>query len=293
MKTKQSMKNIPNHFKKLAPPADIRKLERLLLYLSAVIRCAHLAPVLLVLVAFVSDLHAADSPMNAKPAIVLVHGAFADGSGWSHVIPLLEEDGYLVTAVQNPLTSLADDVATTKRVIDAQKGDVVLVGHSYGGAVITAAATDSPKVKALVYIAAFAPDSGDSLGALLKSKAPSDIGPALVPDSAGFLYIDRAKFHDVFAKDVPASEARIMAAAQKPIFGAIFETLVPAPAWKTIPSWYLVATEDRAINPDLERFMAQRMGATTSEVKASHVPFITRPKETVKVIEAAASAAVK
>jgi pimeloyl-ACP methyl ester carboxylesterase len=293
MKTKQSMKNIPNHFKKLAPPADIRKLERLLLYLSAVIRCAHLAPVLLVLVAFVSDLHAADSPMNAKPAIVLVHGAFADGSGWSHVIPLLEEDGYLVTAVQNPLTSLADDVATTKRVIDAQKGDVVLVGHSYGGAVITAAATDSPKVKALVYIAAFAPDSGDSLGALLKSKAPSDIGPALVPDSAGFLYIDRAKFHDVFAKDVPASEARIMAAAQKPIFGAIFETLVPAPAWKTIPSWYLVATEDRAINPDLERFMAQRMGATTSEVKASHVPFITRPKETVKVIEAAARTAVK
>jgi pimeloyl-ACP methyl ester carboxylesterase len=287
------MKNIPNHFKKLAPPADIRKLERLLLYLSAVIRCAHLAPVLLVLVAFVSDLHAADSPMNAKPAIVLVHGAFADGSGWSHVIPLLEEDGYLVTAVQNPLTSLADDVATTKRVIDAQKGDVVLVGHSYGGAVITAAATDSPKVKALVYIAAFAPDSGDSLGALLKSKAPSDIGPALVPDSAGFLYIDRAKFHDVFAKDVPASEARIMAAAQKPIFGAIFETLVPAPAWKTIPSWYLVATEDRAINPDLERFMAQRMGATTSEVKASHVPFITRPKETVKVIEAAARTAVK
>jgi pimeloyl-ACP methyl ester carboxylesterase len=224
---------------------------------------------------------------------VLVHGAFADGSGWSHVIPLLERDGYSVTAVQNPMTSLADDAATTKRVIEAQKGPVVLVGHSYGGAVITVAAAGSTNVKALVYIAAFAPETGDSLGSLLKSMSPSDIGPALAPDAGGFLYIDRAKFHDVFAKDVSPVEARIMAATQKPIFGPIFETPVPAAAWKAIPSWYLVATEDRAINPDLQRFMAKRIGATTSEAKASHVPFISHPKKVTKIIEAAANATAR
>jgi pimeloyl-ACP methyl ester carboxylesterase len=198
-----------------------------------------------------------------------------------------------VTAVQNPLTSLADDVATTRRVIEAQKGPVVLVGHSYGGAVITAAASGSTNVKALVYIAAFAPDTGDSLGSLLKSKAPSDIGQALVADAGGFLSIDRAKFHDVFAKDVSPSEARIMAASQKPIFGQIFETPVGTSAWKSIPSWYLVASEDRAINPDLQRFMAKRMSATTAEVNASHVPFITQPREVAKIINAAAKAAAK
>lgn len=228
-----------------------------------------------------------------KPAIVLVHGAFADGSGWREVIPLLEKDGYVVTAVQNPMTSLSDDAATTRRVIEAQKGPVVLVGHSYGGAVITVAATGSTNVKALVYVAAFAPDEGDSLGSLLKSMSPSDIGPALAPDAGGFLYLDRAKFHSVFAKDVSPAEARIMAATQKPIFGPIFETSCPSAAWKTIPSWYLVATEDRAINPDLERFMAKRIGATTSEVKASHVPFITHPREVTKIIEAAANATAR
>jgi pimeloyl-ACP methyl ester carboxylesterase len=236
---------------------------------------------------------ASDTGEDSKPSIVLVHGAFADGSGWRHVIPLLENDGFTVTAVQNSLTSLADDVATTRRVIEAQKGPVVLVGHSYGGAVITAAASGSTNVKALVYIAAFAPDTGDSLGSLLKSKAPSDIGPALVADAGGFLSIDRAKFHDVFAKDVSESEARIMAASQKPIFGAIFETPVGTAARKSIPSWYLVASEDRAINPDLQRFMAKRMSATTAEVKASHVPFITHPKEVAKIINAAANAAGK
>jgi pimeloyl-ACP methyl ester carboxylesterase len=236
---------------------------------------------------------ASDAGKDPKPSIVLVHGAFADGSGWRHVIPLLEKDGYTVTAVQNPLTSLGDDVATTKRAIDAQKGTVVLVGHSYGGAVITAAATGSTQIKALVYIAAFAPDAGDSLGSLLKSMAPSDIGPALVPDAGGFLYIDRAKFHDVFAKDVSPAEARILAATQKPIFGPIFETPGPGAAWKTIPSWYLVANEDRAINPDLQRFMAKSIGAKTSEVKASHVPFITHPRAVAKIIEAAANAPAK
>ena len=244
-------------------------------------------------VAVVPGVLASDAGKSPKPSIVLVHGAFADGTGWRHVIPLLEKDGYSVTAVQNPLTSLADDVSATKRVIEAQKGPVVLVGHSYGGAVITAAATGSTQVKALVYIAAFAPDAGDSLGSLLKSMAPSDIGPALVSDAGGFLSIDRAKFHDVFAKDVSPSEARIMAATQKPIFGPIFETPVQGAAWKTVSSWYLLASEDRAINPELQRFMAKRIGAKTSEVKASHVPFITRPKEVVKIIEEAATATAR
>jgi pimeloyl-ACP methyl ester carboxylesterase len=232
---------------------------------------------------------------TAKYFFIFVWPRYGCGnaSGWRHVIPLLEKHGYTVTAVQNPLTSLADDVATTRRVIEAQKGPVVLVGHSYGGAVIAAAATGSTKVKALVYITAFAPEAGDSLGSLLKSMAPSDIGPALVPDAAGFLSIDRAKFHDVFAKDVSPSEARIMAATQKPILGSIFETSGQGAAWKTIPSWYLVASQDRAINPDLQRFMAKRINASTSEVKASHVPFITRPKEVAKIIKAAADATAK
>jgi len=249
-----------------------------------------LTTILLTLTLAIAGFSASDSKNNARPSIVLVHGAFADGSGWGHVIPLLEKNGYTVTAVQNPLTSLADDIATTRRAIEGQKGPVILVGHSYGGAVITAASADNPQVKALVYIAAFAPEKGDTLNSLLKSMEPSDIGPALAPDSGGFVYIDRLKFHDVFAKDVSADEARIMAATQKPIFGPIFDTPIPGVGWKNIPSWYLVATEDRAINPDLERFMAKRIGATTSEVKASHVPFITHPKEVAKVIESAARA---
>jgi pimeloyl-ACP methyl ester carboxylesterase len=223
-------------------------------------------------------------------SIVLVHGAFADGSSWSRVIPLLEEKGYFVTAVQQPMTSLADDVETTKRVIAAQPGPVVLVGHSYGGAVITVAATDNPKVKALVYIAAFAPEAGEALGPIQAPFPPPALATALVPDSAGFLSIDRDKFHDAFAKDVPAAESRVMAATQQPIFSKIFSTPLPSAAWKSLPSWYLVATEDRAINPDLERFMAKRMGAKTVEVQSSHVPFLTKPGEVVALIEQAARA---
>jgi pimeloyl-ACP methyl ester carboxylesterase len=250
-----------------------------------------IATLVLARLAIASEAMASDAVKEPKPSVVLVHGAFADGSSWRHVIPLLEKDGYIVTAVQNPLTSLADDVATTRRAIEAQKGSVVLVGHSYGGVVITVAAAQTTNVKALVYIAAFAPDTGESAGALLKrSKAPDVLGPALVPDSGGFLFIDRAKFHDVFAKDVPLSEARIAAATQKPIFGGIFETSAEAAAWKIIPSWCLVATEDRAIDPNLERFMAKRIHATTVEVKASHVPFLSQPKEVVKLIKAAADA---
>jgi pimeloyl-ACP methyl ester carboxylesterase len=229
------------------------------------------------------------SKQTAKPVIVLVHGAFADGSSWSHIIPLLEKDGYSVIAVQNSLAALADDIATTKRVIDAQKGPVVVVGHSYGGAVITGAAAGNARVKALVYVNAFAPDAGEPVGAF-NEKYPSALGGSLVPDVAGFAYIDRAKFHNVFCADVPYGEARVMAATQKPAFGAIFTQSVPSAAWKKIPSWYIVGKDDKAISPEHERFYAKRMGATTVELKSSHVPFISQPAKVVKVIEEAATA---
>ena len=215
---------------------------------------------------------AASSPASAqadisagatKPTIVLVHGAFADGSSWQPIIRILQRDGYPVIAVQNPLTSLADDVATTRRVIDAQSGPVVAVGHSYGGAVITGAAAGNERVRALVYVAAFAPDAGEPIGAF-GERYPTALGAALRPDAAGFLYMDRAQFHDVFAADLPAAETRLLAAAQKPVAASVFGASVPEAAWRTIPSWYVVAQEDRAINPELERFYAQRANARTT-----------------------------
>ena len=240
----------------------------------------------LIVAGFGQDLAA----QSSKPTVVLVHGAFADGSSWSRVIPMLERDGYTVIAVQNPLTSLAADVETTKRVIDAQTGPVIAVGHSYGGAVITAAAAGNPNVKALVYIAAFAPEPGEPVGAF-GDKYPVALGAALRPDAAGFLYIDRAKFHEVFAADVPAAEARIMAATQKPLAGSAFGATVDKAAWKTVPSWYLVTQDDRAINPELERFYAKRMGAKVTEVKSSHVPFLSHPQTVVRIIEQAVAGA--
>ena len=233
----------------------------------------------------------ATSARRANPTIILVHGAFADGSSWQEVIPLLQQDGYKVIAVQNPLISLENDVATTKRVIDAQSGPVVVVAHSYGGAVISGAAAGSPNVKALVYIAAFAPDVGEPVAAFL-DKYPSDLGTAfLPPDAAGFLWVNPDKFHDVFAADVPLRQARVVAAVQKPLAGAAFGQSNPAAAWKSIPSWYLVTTQDHAINPDLERFYAKRMGAKVTEIKSSHVPFISHPRTVVKLIVEAANAA--
>ena len=224
-----------------------------------------------------------------KTTVVLVHGAFADGSSWGEVIPRLEQAGYDVIAVQNPLTSYADDVATTRRVIDAQSGEVILVGHSYGGAVITKAALGAPNVKALVYVAAFAPDANENLQALLQ-KYPSKIGAALVPDAAGFLYIDRSQFKEVFAADVSPPVLSVMSAAQKPINSQTFGQAYETPAWKEIPSSYLIATDDQAINPDLQRMFAQRIGATTREVKSSHVPFASNPAAVVSIIEEAAEA---
>jgi pimeloyl-ACP methyl ester carboxylesterase len=226
---------------------------------------------------------------NTKPSVVLVHGAFADASGWQKIILALEEKGFFVTAVQIALKSLADDVATTVRALEVQKGDIVLVGHSYGGAVITGAGAASAKVKALVYVAAFAPDKGEGIGALIESYPPSSLATAVVPDSAGFLYIDRNKFKDVFAGDVSESELAVMAATQKPIATGIFGEPAAAVAWKTIPSWFIVASQDHAINPDLERFMAKRMKAQTIEVASSHVPFVSKPAEVLRVIESAAA----
>jgi pimeloyl-ACP methyl ester carboxylesterase len=225
---------------------------------------------------------------SAKPTIVLVHGAFADGSSWYRVIPILQQDGYNVIAAQNPLTSLAADVETTKRVIDAQHGPVVVVGHSYGGAVITEAAAGNPNVKALVYIAAFAPDSGEPIGAL-GEKYPTQLGTGLRPDAAGFLYIDPALFRELFAADLPLEETRVAAATQKPIIGSVFGASVQKVAWKSIPSWYLVAQDDHAINPEQERFYARRMGAHVTEIKSSHVPFLSHPAEVARLIEQAAA----
>lgn len=222
-----------------------------------------------------------------NPTVILVHGAFADGSGWGNVIPLLENAGYDVIAVQNPLTSFGDDVATTRRVIDAQQGPVVLVGHSYGGAVITKAAVGASNVKALVYVAAFAPDSGENLQSLLE-RYPSKIGAALIPDAAGFLYIDRSKFKEVFAADVSERDLSVLAAAQKPINSQTFGQIYEMPAWKEIPSWYLIATNDQAINPALQRVFAERISATTREVGASHVPFVSNPTAVVEIIKNAA-----
>jgi pimeloyl-ACP methyl ester carboxylesterase len=226
-----------------------------------------------------------------KSRIVLVHGAFADGTGWQHVIPPLEEHGYVVTAVQNPMISLADDIATTKRVLDAeaQKDPVIAVGHSYGGAVISGAAEGNPNVKALVYIAAFAPEAGEPVAAFLE-QYPSLLGSGTVADSAGFVFVDRAKFREIFAADVDPKEARVMAATQKPIFGGIFGQSTEAAAWKHIPSWYLLTTRDHAINPDLERLYAKRIGATTVEIASSHAVFVSHPQAVVKLIEQAANA---
>jgi len=233
----------------------------------------------------------ASSPAT-KPTIVLVHGAFADATSFQALIALLQEKHYSVIAVQNTLTSLDADIATTKRLIDAQKGPVVVVGHSYGGAVITGAAAGNANVKALVYVAAFAPDANEPVAALQAKYSPPALSNALVPDAAGFLYVDTAKFRAVVAADLPVRLTRIAAVTQKPVSNSVFGASTPQAAWHTIPSWYLVATEDHAINPDLERFYAKRMHAHTTEVKSSHIMYISHPGDVAKAIEEAANTTV-
>jgi pimeloyl-ACP methyl ester carboxylesterase len=229
------------------------------------------------------------SSQATKPTIVLVHGAFADATSFQELIKLLQEKHYSVVAVQNTLTSFDADIATTKRLIDAQKGPVVVVGHSYGGAVITGAAAGNPNVRALVYIAAFAPDANEPIAALQGNYSPPALSTALVPDAAGFLYVDTAKFRAVVAQDLPVRLTRIAAATQKPVINTVFGASTPQVAWRTIPTWYMVASEDHAINPDLERFYAKRMNAHTTEVRSSHVMYISHPAEVAKVIEEAAN----
>ena len=228
--------------------------------------------------------------MADKPAVVLVHGFWGNAGHWAKVIVELNRRGYTsLHAVENPLTSLADDAERTRTMIRQVDGPVVLVGHSYGGAVITGAAANNPKVKSLVYLEAFGPDDGEAVGAF-SEKYPAPLGKALRPDSAGFLYVDRAQFHADFAADVSAGDAAVMAATQKPLHSSVFTASVPVAAWKTIPSWYVVSKRDHAINPDLERFYAKRMHAHTTEIDASHVGFISHAAEVAKVIEAAAAA---
>lgn len=228
---------------------------------------------------------AAAEPIGPIKNVVLVHGSFADGSGWRGVADLLLKDGYHVSVVQHPETSFQEDVIAVKRVLAMQDGPVVLVGHSYGGAVITQAGSDS-KVAALVYIAGLAPDEGEAPGALLQ-KIPS-ASTAIMPTVDGYLRLDPAKFHADFAADLPKELTRFMALSQVFTNGAAFGATITNPAWKSKPSWALVATEDRAINPELERFMYSRAGAKVVEVKASHAVYISRPKETAELIERAA-----
>lgn len=220
---------------------------------------------------------------DATPSVVIVHGAFADGSDWAKVVPLLQAKGVAVTVVQNPLTSLADDVAATKRVLNNQSGKVVLVGHSWGGTVISEAGDDK-KVDALVYVAAFAPDAGQTSGEQGKG-APTPPGISqLKTDANGFIYLTPTGMASDFAQDLAATQTAVMAATQGPIKASAFEDRTTIAAWKTKPSWYLLATQDRMIHPDVQRSSAKRIGATLREVNSSHVPQQSQPAEVAKVI---------
>jgi len=218
--------------------------------------------------------------------VVLVHGAFADGSGWEPVANILKNNGYKVSVVQHPETSYAEDQKYTKAAIDAMDGPVVLVGHSYGGSVITEAG-NHPKVAALVYIAAFALDEGESCATI--EQALPQASKAFKPDSNGNWWIEQEHFVADFAADIPQDQAAFMAVSQVPISTDAFTHKVKSPAWKNKPTWYMVATADRSINPDQERMMAKRANAKTVEVNSSHVAYMSHPKETVKLIEEAAT----
>jgi pimeloyl-ACP methyl ester carboxylesterase len=221
--------------------------------------------------------------------VVLVHGGFVDGSGWQGVYKILKKDGYSVSIVQNPTVTLAGDVAYTRRVIASQEGPVILVGHSYGGAVITEAGND-PKVAGLVYVAAFAPDRGESVSTLLKDPPPGAPVPPILPPQDGFLLLDKAKFPASFAGDVDASAAAFMADSQVPWgVGALGET-ISQPAWRTKPSWYLVTTEDKMIPPAAQQVMSKRAGSTVVEVKGSHSVYVSKPEAVAALIEKAANA---
>jgi len=230
-------------------------------------------------------------PASAVKNVVLVHGGFVDGSGWESVYKLLTKEGYKVTVVQNPTITLADDVAVTKRAIDAQDGPVILVGHSYGGVVISSAGDDQ-KVVGLVYICAFAADTGESVLSLIKN-APADApAPPILPPQEGFLFLDRQKFAASFAGDVKPEAADFMANSQVPWGLAAASAGATAAAWKTKPSWYLLTTEDHMIAPDLQRFMSKRAGSKVDEVKGSHAIYVSQPQAVAHIIEKAATGAL-
>src|SRR3984957_5388308 len=228
--------------------------------------------------------------MNVRPNIVLVHGAWADGSSWSGVIERLQADGYHVTAPQFPLTGLADDVARLRQVLDRQGGPVIVAGPSYGGQVMTALGADAPNVAGLVYIAAFGLDQGESLGGLLSQGPVTPALAHLFTDTRGFNWLPEDDFVQHFAGDVDPVQAKVMYAVQQPLAASAFGDVMGLPAWKTRPSWYLVAADDQAIPPDVERMFASRMGATTVTIASSHVAMVSHPDDVAHLIRMAAEA---
>ena len=226
--------------------------------------------------------------MNGRPNIVLVHGAWADGSCWSAVIERLQADGFRVTAPQFPLTSLADDVARLRQVLDLQDGPTVVVGHSYGGQIMTALGDDAHNVVALVYIAAFGLDEGESLGQLLSQGPVTPALAHLFTDARGFGWLSEEDFVEHFAGDVDSTRAHVMYAVQQPLASSAFTDVMGVPAWKSLPSWYLVAQNDEALPPDAERLFATRMGATTTEIPSSHVAMVSHATEVAQLIATAA-----
>jgi len=226
--------------------------------------------------------------MNGRPNIVLVHGAWADGSCWSGVIERLQADGFRVTAPQFPMTSLADDVARLRQVLDLQDGPTVVAGHSYGGQIMTALGDDAHNVAALVYVAAFGLDEGESLGQLLSQGPVTPALAHLFTDARGFGWLSEEDFVEHFAADVDSTKAHVMYAVQQPLASSAFTDVMGVPAWRFLPSWYLVAKNDEALPPDAERQFAGRMGATTTEIPSSHVPMVSHPTEVAQLIATAA-----
>ena len=226
----------------------------------------------------------------ARPNIVLVHGAWADGSSWSSVIELLQADGYRVTAPQFPLTSLADDVGRLRQVLALQDGPTVVAGHSYGGQVMTALGDDAPNVVGLVYIAAFGLDEGESLGGLLAQGPPTPALAHQLIDEDGFAWLTENDFVNHFAGDVDPVKAKVLFAVQQPLTASAFNDVMTVPAWKSLPSWYLVAQDDQALPPDAQRMFANRMSATTLEVPSGHLAMVSHPADVVKLTETAARA---
>lgn len=249
---------------------------------------ANLLSIAACLVAFASGARA-QTPAKVQKSIVLVHGAFADGSSWDKVVPLLQAKGHTVIAVHEPLSSLADDVAATKRAIDTLPGEVILVGHSYGGAVITEAGNNS-KVVGLVYVAAFGPDAGESVNDLGKGKPAPSWQAALKVDAGGYAWLPGEVVAKDFAQDLPPAQTKLITVKQGPIALKCFDDKIKVAAWKTKPSWYLRASEDHMIDPAAQALMAERMKATTTSIRSSHVPMVSKPAEVAKLILAAAAA---